>query len=283
MEHSDKIIIFQDKQIRRLWHKEQWYFSIVDIISVLADTPDAPNYWRVLKSRLKKEGLETITICNGLKMQAPDGKMRLTDCANTEGVFRIIMSIPSPKAEPFKLWLAQVGREHIEEIENPELGFERLKEIYRAKGYPDEWIERRLQSIETRKQLTDEWKARGVKEGQEYSILTAEIAKATFGVTPSQHSKLKSLEKENLRDHMTPLELIFTALSEEATRLYSVKTEAQGFEENHDAAQKGGRSAGKARVAFERDSGEKVVTPESYLKQLQKSKDKELPTDSKDQ
>ena len=283
MEHSDKIIIFQDKQIRRLWHKEQWYFSIVDIISVLADTPDAPNYWRVLKSRLKKEGLETITICNGLKMQAPDGKMRLTDCANTEGVFRIIMSIPAPKAEPFKLWLAQVGREHIEEIENPELGFERLKEIYRAKGYPDEWIERRLQSIETRKQLTDEWKARGVKEGQEYSILTAEIAKATFGVTPSQHSKLKSLEKENLRDHMTPLELIFTALSEEATRLYSVKNEAQGFEENHDAAQKGGRSAGKARVAFERDSGEKVVTPESYLKQLQKSKDKELPTDSKDE
>lgn len=283
MEHSDKIIIFQDKQIRRLWHKEQWYFSIVDIISVLADTPDAPNYWRVLKSRLKKEGLETITICNGLKMRAPDGKMRLTDCANTEGVFRIIMSIPSPKAEPFKLWLAQVGREHIEEIENPELGFERLKEIYRAKGYPDEWIERRLQSIETRKQLTDEWKARGVKEGQEYSILTAEIAKATFGVTPSQHSKLKSLEKENLRDHMTPLELIFTALSEEATRLYSVKTEAQGFEENHDAAQKGGRSAGKARVAFERDSGEKVVTPESYLKQIQKSKDKELPTDSKNE
>ena len=281
MEQSNKIILFQEKQIRRLWHNEQWYFSLVDIVGILTDTPDAPNYWRVLKSRLKKEGLETITICNGLKMQAPDGKMRLTDCANTEGVFRIIMSIPSPNAEPFKLWLAKVGSERVEEIQDPEIGFERLKQIYIAKGYPAEWVNARIKGIDIRKQLTEEWKKRGVQEGQEYSILTAEIAKATFGLSPSEHSKVKSLKKENLRDHMTNLELIFTSLGEELTRTFAVNDDAQGFNENHDAAQKGGRTAGFARERVEKETGEKIVSKKNFLKSGNDDA-KELPNTSKD-
>lgn len=275
MEHSDKIILFQEKQVRRVWHQDKWWFVVEDIIAVLTGSINPKKYLAALRSRDKELAKGYPQLVDTLTVETEGGKQKMT-CSHTEGIFRIIMSVPSPNAEPFKLWLSKVGSERIEEIQNPEIGFERLKEIYRAKGYPNEWIERRLQSIETRKQLTDEWKTRGVKEGREYSILTAEIAKATFGVTPSQHAKLKSLEKENLRDHMTPLELIFTALSEEATRLYSVKKEAQGFEENHDAAQKGGQSAGKARLAFETDSGETVVSPESYLQQIQTFKDKAL-------
>jgi DNA-damage-inducible protein D len=197
----------------------------------------------------------------------------LGKCANTKTILRIIQSIPSPKAEPFKLWLADVGYERIQEIEDPELGIQRIKDIYKAKGYPDEWIERRLQTIEIRKQLTEEWKNRGVKEGQEYSILTAEIARATFGLSPSEHKDFKGLTQptDNLRDHMTPLELIFTALGEEMTRALTVETDATGFQENAEAAQRGGRAAGKARIAAEKETGVRVVSPESFLKKIKKA------------
>jgi DNA-damage-inducible protein D len=270
MEQNDKIVLFQEKQVRRLWHNEQWCFSVVDVIEVLTDSPIPRNYWSILKKREP----QLHTVCMQLKMQAQDSKSRNTDCANTEGILRIVMSIPSPKAEPFKLWLAQVGRERIEEIENPELGIERVREIYKAKGYPDEWIERRLQTIEIRKQLTDEWKNRGVREGQEYAILTSEIAKATFGLSPTEHKDFKGIKNPtaNLRDHMTPLELIFTALGEEMTRALTVDTDAQGFHENAEAAQRGGRAAGKARIAAEKETGVKVVSSKSYLKQLKEDK-----------
>ena len=216
---------FEGKEIRKVWHEEQWYFSIFDVIALLTDTTNPKRYWNDLKRRdpeLDKQGGTQISY--PLKMQTAGGKQSVI-CANTDGILRIVMSVSSPKAEPLKMWLAQVGGERIQETENPELGFERLTQIYKAKGYTDEWIERRLQSIETRKQLTSEWKNRGVKEGSEYSILTAIIAKGTFGLNPSEHKKVKGLEKTNheLRDHMTPLELIFTALGEELTRSEAVK------------------------------------------------------------
>ncbi len=264
MENSS-LISFEGKEIRKVWHNEQWYFSVVDVIAVLTDSQDARNYWKVLKNRES----QLVTFCNQLKLTASDGRQRLTDCANTQGILRIVMSVPSPKAEPLKLWLAQVGTERIEETENPEIGFERLRNIYRAKGYPDEWIDTRIQSIDIRKQLTEEWKNRGVKEGQEYSILTAEIAKATFGMTPN----LKGLEKHNLRDHMTNLELIFTMLGEEATRQFSVQDDAKGFYENHETAQKGGKIAGEARKNAEA-KGLKVISKENFLNRTQQA---ELP------
>ncbi len=216
---------------------------------------------------LKKRENELVTICYKLKMVAQDGKNRLTDCANTEGVLRIIMAIPSAKAEPFKLWLAQTGKERLEEIDNPELGFERLKEIYRAKGYPEDWIERRLKSIDIRKELTDEWKNRGVTENRDFSILTATIAKGTFGLTPSEHAQVKGLEKENLRDHMTNIELLFSALGEEITRQKAIESDAQGFNENHEAATQGGIITGNL-VKQAESQGVKVVSPENYLNQL---------------
>jgi DNA-damage-inducible protein D len=261
---SQKIILFQEKQVRREWYLDDWYFSIVDVIEVLTDATQPRTYWAKLKKKIKEES-ELLPNWQQLKMKSADGKFYKTDVANTEGLLRIIMSIPSPKAEPFKLWLAQIGKERIEEIENPELAFERAAKIYRAKGYTEEWIERRKQSINARKRLTDEWKSRGVQEGQEYAILTAEIAKATFGLTPSEHGKLKGLEKQNLRDHMTPLELIFTALGEEATRILAMQDDAKGFVENRETAEKGGRVAGKARRNAEKDLNIKVVSPENYL------------------
>ncbi len=264
MEQDNKIILFQEKAIRRIWHNEQWYFSVVDVIEVLTDSPQPKTYWAMMKKRES----QPFTNCEPLKLLAADGRQRLTDCANTEGVFRIIMSVPSAKAEPFKKWLAQVGQERMEEIENPEIAIERARELYKAKGYPEEWIERRIKSIEIRKELTDEWKNRGVKEGPEYSILTAEIAKATFGLTPTEHKTLKGLEKENLRDHMTNLELIFTMLGEDVTRNVAIKTDAQGFLDNHEAAAKGGQAAGEARERVEAISGEKVVSPTNYLNQI---------------
>jgi DNA-damage-inducible protein D len=261
MEKENLPLPFEGKEIRKIWHNNEWYFSIIDVVEVLAESTSAKTYWDKLKTR----EFQTPPFWEQLKLKAKDGRQRLTDCANTEGVFRIIMSIPSPKAEPFKLWLASVGKQHLDEIENPELLTERQAEIYRLKGYSNEWIQRRVQSIETRKALTDEWKGRGVKEGQEYSILTAEIAKATFGLTPSEHSKIKGLERQNLRDHMTPMELIFTALGEEITRSETVKADAQGFNENREIAVKGGQLAGEARQLVETRRGEKIVSSENYL------------------
>lgn len=278
MDSNNKIVLFQEKQIRRVWHDEQWYFAVVDVLAVLTGSQNPSVYWRVLKKRLRDEGAnESVTKCNSFKMQAADGKMRGVDCLNTEEFFRIIMSVPSPKAEPFKLWLAQVGKERIEEIENPELSFERMTEMYRLQGRTDEWIKERIQSIETRKRLTDEWKNRGVKEGKEYANLTAIIAKGTFELTPTEHKDLKGLTKpsENLRDHMTPLELIFTSLGEELTRDEAVKGDAQGFNENKTAAVKGGSMAGKARKLIEDERGQKVVSTQNFLKQLPTEKPKE--------
>ncbi len=271
---------FEESAIRKTWHDEQWYFAIIDVIAVLADTDNPRQYWTKVKKNLSNESqLQPFWL--QLKMQAADGKFYKTDCANTDGILRIVMSVPSPKAEPLKLWLAQVGSERIQETENPELGFERMVEIYKAKGYTDEWIERRMQSIETRKQLTNEWKNRGVKEGKEYSNLTAVIAKGTFGLTPTEHKDLKGLTKlsHNLRDHMTPLELIFTALGEELTRSESIKDDAQGFDENRDAAVKGGSMAGKARKLIEEERAEKVVSKKNYLKELKGDDTNELQPD----
>ena len=259
----NKIILFQEKQVRRVWHNEQWFFSVVDVIEALTQNHNPRDYWKTVKKR----DIQLVAFCHQLKLQSADGKSYKTDCANTEGLLRIIMSIPSPKAEPFKLWLAQVGKERIEEIENPELMTERQADIYRAKGYSEEWITYRGKSFNIRKKLTDEWKKRGVKENHEYSILTAEIAKATFGLTPTEHKVLKGLldNKHNLRDHMTDLELIYTMLGEESTRLVTIDKNAQGFEENHEAALIGGQIAAKSRHYFERTTGRTVVQASNFL------------------
>ena len=261
MEDNKDLIPLEGKPIRKIWHNNEWYFSVIDVIEVLTESKSPKVYW----SKLKERDNQLLTNCQRLKLMATDGRQRLTDCANTEGVFRIIMSVPSPKAEPLKLWMAQVSAERIEETENPELSFERMTEIYRAKGRSEEWIKERFQSIEARKRLTDEWKTRGVKEGQEYAILTATIAKGTFGLTPSEHSQLKGLEKQNLRDHMTPLELIFTSLSEEITRTITIKDDLQGFNDNHDAAHKGGQLAGDARKRLEKKLDISVVSANNFL------------------
>ena len=260
------IIPFGTKSIRKIWHNEEWYFSIVDVIEILTDSTSPKTYWAKLKKKLSEEtGHQQFRIWELLKVASSDGRKRPTDCANTEGVLRIAMSVPSPKAEPLKLWLAQVGKERIEETENPELAYERMTEIYKMKGHSDKWIKERIQTIRTRNKLTDEWKNRGVKEGQEYSILTATIAKGTFGLTPTEHSQLKGLETQNLRDHMTDLELIFTALSEEATRQIAINDESQGFQENHDSAMKGGKYAGNARRNLEKQIGKRVVSSDNFL------------------
>lgn len=259
MKHQ--LTVFDNRPIRRIEHNGELHFSVVDIIEVLTDSPNPRNYWNVLK---RKEA-ELYTICVQLKLAAMDGKQRLTDCANTEGVLRIIMSVPSPKAEPLKLWLAQTGKQALDEAENPELLSVRQAELYRAKGYTEEWITRRVQTIETRQELTDEWKQRGVTEGTEYAILTATIAKGTFGLNPSEHAKMKGLERQNLRDHMTPMELILTALSEEVTRTITQDQDAQGFNESHDAAIKGGLIGGQARRNVEKGTGKPVVSRANFL------------------
>ena len=261
---------FQGNQIRKVWHNEEWYFVLDDVLAVLTDTKNPKAYWSNLRRKDEELKKGYSKIYSTLAVETEGGKQKM-NCAHTEGVLRIIMSVSSPKVEPLKLWLAQVGNERIQETENPELLTERQAELYRAKGYSEEWILRRVQSIETRKALTNEWKNRGVKDGQEYAILTAEIAKATFGMTPAQHADFKGLERENLRDHMTNLELIFTALGEESTRLFSVETDAQGFNENHEAAQKGGRGAGNARKNFEKTTGQKVLLATNYLKQIEET------------
>ena len=265
MDKDKTLAVFQGKQIRRTWFNEEWWFSVVDIVGVLAESEDARNYWKVLKHRLNKEGSEVVTKCNRLKLPAIDGKFYETDCANTETIFRIIQSIPSKKAEPFKQWLAQLGYERVQEIENPELAQKRMKEIYRQKGYPDDWIEKRVRGIAVRDELTDEWDKRGVKRDKEFSILTAEISKATFDMTPGGYKKFKGLSRGNLRDHMNDLELIFTMLGEASTTKIARKKDAKGFSENKDAARKGGNVAGIARKELEKESGEKVSTSENYL------------------
>jgi DNA-damage-inducible protein D len=276
---DNPLIPFEGDRIRKEWYNKQWYFSIIDIIEILTNTDRPRKYWSDLKKKIGTEGFnETSENFGQLKMLASDGKNRLTDCANTEGVLRIVMAVPSPKAEPLKLWLAQVGRERIEETENPELSFERMMEIYKAKGYSDEWITRRVESIKARKRLTDEWKNRGIADNKDFSILTATIAKGTFGLTPSEHKEHKGLTKpsQELRDHMTPIELILTALGEETTRMIAVKQDAQGFNENHDAATKGGKTAGEARERVEAVTGQKVVSKENYLN-ISKKNTEELP------
>jgi DNA-damage-inducible protein D len=275
------IKLFESKKIRSQWNEseQKWYFSIVDVIEILTESPNPRKYWSVLKTRLKKEGTQLATNCSQLKMQSSDGKFYLTDVGNSEQLLRLIQAIPSPKAEPFKLWLAKVGQERLEEIENPELASVRIRAIYKAKGYSDEWIEKRMRGMAVRDELTGEWSKRGVKEGKEYSILTAEISRATFGLTPSEYKDLKGLSKssENLRDHMTDLELIFTMLGEASTTEIARNKNAQGFSKNFNAAQEGGKVAGKARKDLERKSGRKVVTSQNF-KQLSEKNIKKLET-----
>ena len=262
MEKKNAIQLFEDQPIRAAWdeEKEEWFFSIVDVIRVLTDSPNPQTYWRVMKKRLKDEGNETVTSCNALKMTAADGKKRMTDVADTEQLLRIIQSIPSPKAEPFKLWLAQVGRERIEETIDPELASDRALETYLKKGYTREWINQRLQAIQVRKELTDEWQDRGVQKGVEYAILTDEITRAWSGMSTRQYKRLKGLKKENLRDNMTTTELVLNMLAETSTTDISKAEQPQSFSENMDVARKGGEVAGIARKALEERTGKPVIT-----------------------
>jgi hypothetical protein len=263
---AHKIAVFEDKKIRRVFHKGEWYFSIIDIVEVLSDSSNPRRYWSDLKIQLfEKEGFSQLygKIVQ-LKLESSDGKKYETDTANTETVFRIIQSIPSPKAEPFKRWLAQVGYERVQEIEDPELATQRTRAIYKAKGYSDAWIEKRMRGIVIREELTDEWDKRGVKVQREYAILTAEISKATFGMTPSEYRDHKGLERENLRDHMTDLELIFSMLGEASTKEIAVNRDVQGFEENKKAAQTGGKIAGDARQQLEQESGKSAISKKNF-------------------
>jgi hypothetical protein len=272
---TTKIAVFRGKQIRRHWddNRHSWFFSVVDVITALTNSENPSVYWRVLKKRLKDEGADqTVTKCNALKMLAADGRMRLTDMADTETMFRLIQSIPSPRAEPFKRWLARVGYERVQEIEDPELATKRTRALYKAKGYSNGWIEKRMRGIAIREELTDEWKKRGVKEDAEYAILTAEISKATFSLTPTQYKKLKGLKRENLRDHMNDLEQIFSMLGEAATTEITLNKDAQGFHESKDAAHQGGDVAGKARKDLEGRTGKRVVSKQNYLQPPQNKK-----------
>ena len=267
MAQSDKIQLFEDTRIRTAWdaEKEEWYFSIVDVVAVLTDSPNPQTYWRVLKKRLKDEGNETVTSCNALKMTAADGKHRLTDVADTEQLLRIIQSIPSPKAEPFKLWLAQVGRERIEETIDPELTIDRALETYLKKGYTREWINQRLQAIQVRKELTDEWDARGVQKGVEYAILTDEISRAWSGMSTRQYKNLKGLKKENLRDNMTTLELVLNMLAEATTTQFSKDRKPTTFQENLAVAKAGGQVAGRTRKDIESQSNMPIISPKNAV------------------
>lgn len=269
MEQKNKIILFQDRKIRRIWREDEWYFSVIDIVGVLTDSANPRDYWYKMKIRVKTEdGFEPSTVCRQFKMEAPDGKQRKTDCANTEGILRIIQSIPSPKAEPFKRWLAKVGYERVQEIENPELAQERMKTLYEQKGYPKDWIDKRLRGIAIRQNLTDEWKERGIENQKDYAILTAEISKATFGMTPSEYKKHKNIptkSKANLRDNMTDLELIFTMLGEKVTTEISEQEKPDTFTDNKKVARRGGTVAGNARKETEKELGRSIVSEENYL------------------
>ncbi|MBU4690823.1 phage antirepressor protein [Mycoplasma zalophi] len=264
---DNEIKLFEGSQIRSAWdnEKEEWYFSVVDIVRVLTESENPQVYWRVLKKRLKEEGNETVTNCNALKMKAADGKMRLTDVANMQGIFRIIQSVPSPKAEPFKAWLAEVGKERIDEIIDPELTIDRALETYHKKGYTREWINQRLQAIQVRKELTDTWQDHGVKEGKEYAILTNEITKAWSGMTTKQYKNHKGLKKQNLRDNMTTTELILNMLAETATKDIANATHPQGLEENKEVAKRGGSIAGNARKEIEQETDQPVITSKNAI------------------
>ena len=272
-QNDNKIIVFEDKKIRRTWHDNGWYFSIADIIDVLTKSTNVRDYWYRLKKREQESsGIELSTFCRQLKLQSSDGKYYSTDCANTESLFRIIQSIPSPKAEPFKRWLAKVGYERIQEIENPEIAQERMKELYEQKGYSKDWIDKRLRGIAIRQELTDEWKDRGVDEKIEYAILTNEISKATFGKNVGEYKQFKKLKRENLRDHMTDLELIFSMLGEKVTTEITQNEDANGFFECKGAANRGGRVAGNARIDAEKEIGKPIVSKDNYLIEPEKQK-----------
>ena len=274
MNDKNKLVVFQDKKIRRIWHNEEWYFSVIDVVEVLTDSNNPRNYWSMLKKRELAAGIELSTNCVQLKLEAPDGKLRETDCANTKSLFRIIQSIPSKKAEPFKLWLAQVGYERIEEIENPELGQDRIKEYYELKGYPKEWIDKRLRGIAVRQELTEEWKNRDIKTEKEFAILTNEISKATFGKTVGEYKKFKQLQKknQNLRDHMTDWELILTMVGEKATTDITKENNSQGFEECKYSANKGGNIAKRTREDIEKNIGKSIVSKENFLPKKKEKK-----------
>ncbi len=271
-EKITKIAIFQKKEIRKIIYNNEWWFSVSDIVEALTDSVDVKQYVKKMRQRDSELNSYWGTNCTPLEMIAKDNKKRMVTCANTEGIFRIIQSIQSPKAEPFKLWLAKVGYERVQEIEDPELATKRTRALYRAKGYSEAWIEKRLRGIEVRETLTNEWKNRGVKENPEFAILTAEISKAAFGITPSQYQKFKGLKKENLRDHMNDLELIFTMLGEASTTEIAKNKDAQGFNENKQAAKDGGSVAGKARKDLEKKSGKKVSVKENFLKSPEKKR-----------
>jgi len=275
---DNSIVLFHEKQVRRHWDEENelWYFSIVDVLEILTESENPQVYWRVLKKRLLDEGSnETVTKCNGLKMKAKDGKMRMTDVADTQTLLRLIQSIPSPKAEPLKLWLAQVGYERIEETEDPELAIDRAMQTYFKKGYSKDWINQRLKTIEVRKDLTDEWQERGVKEGLEFAILTDEITKAWSGKSVKQYKNFKGLKKQNLRDNMTNLELVLNMLAEASTTEISKKQKPKGIQQNKIVAQKGGDAAKQARKSIEKQTCESIVSSKN-AKNLQNSEKKKL-------
>jgi len=265
LEENNKVQLFENQPIRTAWDEEneEWYFAIVDVIAVLTESPNPQTYWRVMKKRLKDEANESVTNCNALKMKAADGKRRMTDVANTEQLLRLIQSIPSKKAEPFKMWLAQVGRERIEEIIDPELTIDRALETYAKKGYPADWINQRLQTIRARKELTDAWKEHGVEQGKEYAILTNEVTKAWSGMNTRQYKNLKGLKKENLRDNMSTLELALNMLAEATTTELTKAQNPQGLEENRVVAKTGGQIAGEARQRIERETGNPVITSQN--------------------
>ncbi len=262
---NQKLAIFRGKTIRKTIHNNEWWFSVSDIVEALTDSADVKQYLKKMRKRDSELDMNWGTICTPLEMTTKDGKKRKITSANTEGIFRIIQSIPSPKAEPFKRWLAKVGYERVKEIDDPELATKRTRALYKAKGYNDGWIEKRMRGIEVRETLTDEWQKRGVKEGREYAILTAEISKATFGMTPKEYKQYKGLDRQNLRDHMDDLELIFSMLGEASTTEIARNTDAHGFDENADAAKKGGKVAGDARKQLEMESGKKVSKKGNFL------------------
>lgn len=261
---NSRLVLFQSKQIRRIWHDEEWFYSVVDIIAALTESPSPRQYWGVLKRREN----QLLTICLQLKLKSSDGKKYATDCVNTQNAFRLIQSIPSKRAEPFKLWLASLGKERMDEIENPELAQERMKRLYEQKGYPKEWIDKRLRGIAIRQELTDEWRERGIDHARDYAILTAAISKATFGMTPKEHKKYKNIpprSKANLRDNMTDLELIFTMLGEKVTTEISRREKPKGMSKNRKVARRGGKVAGNARKQTEKELGRSVISKENYL------------------